>query len=143
MIVAVKTNNKKRLLIKVASAIAVIIMFIAYYFHMSNECAMQQKEEQEQKLKAIEIDNKKAMQKKLERIIYREVETAVDLIGQRNIQDVKIISDRVLILTDVGTNLDALKVRYGSTALIKKDLKNIKIAIDLKYVVESKMNEIK
>lgn len=143
MIVAVKTNNKKRLLIKVASAIAVIIMFIAYYFHMSNEFAMQQKEEQEQKLKAIEIDNKKAMQKKLERIIYREVETAVDLIGQRNIQDVKIISDRVLILTDVGTNLDALKVRYGSTALIKKDLKNIKIAIDLKYVVESKMNEIK
>ncbi|WP_417326215.1 hypothetical protein [Halarcobacter sp.] len=143
MIVAVKTNNKKRLLIKVASAVAVIIMFIAYYFHMSNEFAMQQKEEQEQKLKAIEIDNKKAMQKKLERIIYREVETAVDLIGQRNIQDVKIISDRVLILTDVGTNLDALKVRYGSTALIKKDLKNIKIAIDLKYVVESKMNEIK
>ncbi|WP_424688331.1 MAG: hypothetical protein ACNI3H_08540 [Halarcobacter ebronensis] len=143
MIVAVKTNNKKRLLIKVASAVAVIVMFIAYYFHMSNEFAMQQKEEQEQKLKAIEIDNKKAMQQKLERIIYREVETAVDLIGQRNIQDVKIISDRVLILTDVGTNLDALKVRYGSTALIKKDLKNIKIAIDLKYVVESKMNEIK
>ncbi|RXJ91132.1 hypothetical protein CRV01_02315 [Arcobacter sp. CECT 8983] len=143
MIVAVKTNNKKRLLIKVASAIAVVVMFIAYYFHMSNEFAMQQKKEQEQKLKAIEIDNQKAMQKKLERIIYREVETAVDLIGQRNIQDVKIISDKVLILADVGTNLEALKVRYGSTALIKKDLKNIKIAIDLKYVIESKMNEIK
>lgn len=143
MIVAVKTNNKKRLFIKLASAVAVIVMFIAYYFHMSNEFAMQQKKEQEQKLKAIEIDNKKAMQQKLERIIYREVETAVDLIGQRNIQDVKIISDRVLILADVGTNLDALKVRYGSTALIKKDLKNIKIAIDLKYVVESKINEIK
>lgn len=81
------------------------------------------------------------MQNKLERIIYREVETAVDLIGQRNIQDVKIISDRVLIVADVGTNLDALKVRYGSTALIKNDLKDVKIAIDLKYVVESKFDD--
>jgi len=143
MIVAVKTNNKKRFLIKLVSTSAVIIMFIAYYFHMSNEFANQQKKEQEQKLKAIEIDTKKAKQNKLERIIYREVETAVDLIGQRNIQDVKIISDRVLIIADVETNLDALKVRYGSTALIKKDLKNVKVAIDLKYVIESKLNDTK
>ena len=143
MIVAVKTNSKKRLLIKLASIGVVILMFIAYYFHMSNEFAIQEKKEKEEKLRAIEIDNKKAMQKKLERIIYREVETAVDLIGQRNIQDVKIISDRVLIVADVGTNLDALKVRYGSTALIKKDLKDVKIAIDLKYVIESKIDELK
>ena len=143
MIVAVKTNTKKRFFIKVISTVVVVIMFIAYYNHMSNEFAMQAKKEKEEKLKAIEIDNKKAMQKKLERIVYREAETAVDLIGQRNIQDVKIVSNKVLIVADVGTNLEALKVRYGSTALIKKDLKDVKIAIDLKYVIESKLDDIK
>lgn len=141
MIVAVKTSSKKRFFIKIASAIVVVGMFIAYYNHMSNEFAMQQKKEQEKKLKAIEIDNKKAKQKKLERAVYKEAETAVDLIGQRNIQDVKIVSNKVLIVADVGTNLDALKVRYGSTALIKKDLKDVKIAIDLKYVLESRFND--
>jgi len=141
MIVAVKTSNKKRFFIKLISAIAVIVMFVAYYFHMSNEFVLQQKREQEKKLKTIEIDKKVALQKKIERIIYREVETAVDLIGQRNIQDVKIISDKALIVAGTGTNLDALKVRYGSTALIKTDITNTKIAIDLKYVIESKLNE--
>ncbi|RXK13517.1 hypothetical protein CP965_06855 [Halarcobacter mediterraneus] len=141
MIVAVKTNSKKRFFIKLASAIVVVGMFILYYFHMSNEFANQQKKEQESKLKAVEIDNKLAKQKKLERIIYKEVETAVDLIGQRHVQDVKIISHRALIVVDLGTNLDALKVRYGSSALIKKDLKDIKVAIDLKYILESKINE--
>ncbi len=141
MIVAVKTNSKKRFFIKLASAIVVVGMFILYYFHMSNEFASQQKKEQEAKLKAVEIDNKLAKQKKLERIIYKEVETAVDLIGQRSVQDVKIISHRALIVVDLGTNLDALKVRYGSSALIKKDLKDIKVAIDLKYILESKINE--
>lgn len=143
MIVAVKTSSKKRFLIKLTSAIVVVAMFIAYYNHMSNEFAMQEKKEKEEQLKAIEIDNKMAMQKKLERIVYREAETAVDLIGQRNIQDVKIVSDKVLIVADVGTNLDALKVRYGSTALIKKDLKDVKIAIDLKYVIQSRLDGIK
>ena len=44
-------------------------------------------------------------------------------------------------LIDPDTNLDALKVRYGSTALIKKDINDTKIAIDLKYIIESKYNE--
>lgn len=143
MIVAVKTNSKKRFFIKLVSAIVVIVMFLTYYNHMSNEFAKKEQEEKEQKLKAIEIDNKLAMQKKLERIVYKEAETAVDLIGQRNIQDVKIIADKVLIIADAGTNLEALKVRYGTTALIRKDIKDVKIAIDLKYVIESKINELK
>lgn len=141
MIVAVKTNNKKRVLIKIVSLCAVVAMFVAYYFHMSEEYAKKEQQEKEQQLQMIKQNEEAEKDKKLERIIYREIETAVDLIGQRNIQDVKILSNKALIVTDPETNLDALKVRYGSMALIKKGIKDTKIAIDLKYIIESKYNE--
>ena len=141
MIVAVKTNNKKKLLVKVIAFSTLIAMFAAYYFYMSEEFAKQQKIEEEKQVQVIKKNDKVEKTKKLERIVYREIETAVDLIGQRKVIDLKIISNKALIVVDPDTNLDALKVRYGSTALIKKDIKDIKIAIDLKYIVESKYNE--
>lgn len=141
MIVAVKTNNKKRLIIKVVALLSVVAMFVVYYFYMSNQFISQQEENEQQNVQAVKKDDKKEKQKKLERIVYREIETAVDLIGQRNIQKVKIVSSRALIVVDPDTNLDALEVRYGSMALIKKGIKDTKIAIDLKYILESKYNE--
>lgn len=141
MIVAVKTNNKKKVLIKFASFLVVGFMLIAYYFHMSEEFAKKQKMEEDQKIKTIKKNEKIEKRKKLERIIYREIETAVDLIGQRYIQDVKIIKNKALIVVDPKTNLEPLKVRYGAMALIKKNIKDTKIAIDLKYIVESKYDE--
>jgi hypothetical protein len=140
MIVAVKTNNKKRNLIKLIAATTVVIMFVSYYFHMSKEYEMQEVKKKQEKLELKKINEKSEKKIKTERIIYREVETAVDLIGQRYVQDVKIVQNRALIVVDPQTNLQALKVRYGSMALIKKDLKNTKIAIDLKYLFESKSN---
>lgn len=141
MIVAVKTNTKKRLVIKILSALAVVGMFVFYYYYMSDTYAKKQAEEKQKQLQEIQIEDKKDKAKKLERIIYREIETAVDLIGQIKVIDVKILSNKALIIVDPDTNLDALKVRYGSTALIKKGLKDTKIAIDLKYIIESKYNE--
>lgn len=141
MIVAVKTNNKKKTLIKIVSFLAVVIMFVSYYFHMSEEFAKKQKVED---AKLVEVNKKNEIaekSRKLERIVYREIETAVDLIGQRKVIDLKIVSNKALIVVDLDTNLDALRVRYGTTALIKKDIENIKIAIDLKYIIESKYNE--
>lgn len=141
MIVAVKTNTKKRLIVKALALASVVGMFVIYYFYMSNEFANQQKENEQQNVQAVKKDEKKEKKKKLERIIYREIETAVDLIGQRNIQKVKVVSNRALIVVDPETNLDALAVRYGSMALIKKGIKDTKIAIDLKYILESKYDE--
>ena len=141
MIVAVKTKNRKRLLIKVIAFISLLVMFALYYNHMSEQFELQQKQEAEKKAKQLEIDNKKEKTRKLERLIYREIETAVDLIGQRKVVDVRIVSNKAVIVVDPDTNLDALKVRYGSTALIKKSVKDIKIALDLKYIIESRNNE--
>ena len=141
MIVAVKTNSKKRVLIKVISFISLVSMFVLYYFYMSDEFAKKQKVENAKEVQVIKENDKVEKSKKLERILYREIETAVDLIGQRKVIDLKIVSNRALIIVDPDTNLDALRVRYGSTALIKKDIQDIKIAIDLKYIIESKYNE--
>lgn len=141
MIVAVKTKKRKRFLIKVIVFILLLLMFALYYNHMSEQFELQQKQEAEKKAKQLEIDNKREKKRKLERLIYREIETAVDLIGQRKVIDVKIVSNKAVIVVDPDTNLDALQVRYGSTALIKKSVKNIKIALDLKYIIESRNNE--
>lgn len=141
MIVAVKTNNKKRLLIKVIAFVSLITMFVAYYFYMGEEFSKQQNLDNAKEVKISKKDENNEKSKKLERIVYREIETAVDLIGQRKVIDLKIVSNRALIIVDPDTNLEALRVRYGSTALIKKDIKDIKIAIDLKYIIESKYNE--
>ena len=141
MIVAVKTNSKKRLLIKVLAFASLVAMFVMYYFYMSEEFTKKQKVDDAKAVQVSKENEKNEKSKKLERIVYREIETAVDLIGQRKVIDLKIISNKALIIVDPDTNLDALKVRYGSTALIKKDIEDIKIAIDLKYIIESKYNE--
>ncbi len=141
MIVAVKTKSRKRLIIKLLIGALLIIMFGAYYFHMNRQFEQQQKEEAQKKAQLIEENNKKERIKKIERIIFLEAETAVDLVGQRNVLDVKIVANKVLIIVEPNTNLDALKVRYGSTALIKKSINDIKIALDLKYIIESKYDE--
>lgn len=141
MIVAVKNNGSNNKLKKIISLVVVVAMFVAYYFHMSDEFSpkeeispaqleMQKKEEEEQ-TKARDI----------EKLIFREIETAVDLVGQEYVQDVKLVKDKILITCDTSTNLDPIKVRYGTLALIKNDLNNIKIAIDIKFIIESKLNE--
>ncbi|QKF83188.1 hypothetical protein [Halarcobacter ebronensis] len=140
MIIAVKSTTRKRIITKFLSVGAVVLLCLFYYYYMSDTYAQKQKIENEKKLQQIKEEERGKNSNKLEKLIYREIESAVDLIGQRKVIDVKIVSNRALLVVDPDTNLDALKVRYGSAALIKKSVNDIKIAIDLKYVIESKYN---
>ncbi len=140
MIVAVKNSGPKKVLTRVISLLVVIAMFVAYYFHMSEEFSSKEEISKQEQVQEVE-DTKAEEAKKIERLIFREVETAVDLVGQEYIQDVKIVKDKILITCDTSTNLDPIKVRYGTLALIKNNLNNIKVAIDIRYIVESKYNE--
>jgi hypothetical protein len=140
MIVAVK-RNKKQKLIKIISLLVVVGMFAGYYFYMSNEFAQQEKLNQElQTAKKIQLDKKKKAKKNAERALILEIEKAVDLIGQEYITHVKIIENKVVIICEPETNLDALTVRYGTMALIKNTLSEIIIAIDINYILESRIN---
>lgn len=42
----------------------------------------------------------------------------VDLIGQNNINDIKIV--KIVYILNPNTNIDAINIRYGAMALIKK-----------------------
>lgn len=138
MIIAVKTNTIKRKIIKAISILAVIGMFTAYYFHMSEQYAQEEKRlELKKKQESVELA-KKRRSLKLEKLIYREVENAVDLIGQEYVRNVKIISNKVIIICDPGTNIEALLVRYGTMALVKRTIDDIKVAINLKYIIKSR-----
>lgn len=141
MIVAVKRKNPKQLIIRAISIVAVIIMFYMYYTHMSEEFSNQEQQAKNEKIEESASETKRNKSKRIERLIYKEVETAIDLIGQEYVQKVKVINRKILVVCDVNTDLEALKVRYGTMALIKSELQSIKIAIDLKYVIESKLNE--
>ncbi len=138
MIVAVKRRDPKKKLAKVISFIALAAMFTAYYFHMSDEFSEANKVAAEKSNVKETISTTKTKSKKIERAIYGEVETAVDLIGQEYVQKVRVSGSKILIICDANTNLEALMVRYGTMALVKSTLNNIKIAIDLKYIAENR-----
>jgi hypothetical protein len=140
MIVAVKRNRKQKL-IKFISLAVLVAMFSGYYFYMSKEFEEKQRIELEtKKAEKLKTEKKKKYKKSLEKAIVTEIEKAVDLIGQKYIQHVKIIENKVVIICEPKTNLDALKVRYGTMALIKNTLNEIIIAIDVKYIVKSRLN---
>ncbi|MAD42732.1 MAG: hypothetical protein CL623_10135 [Arcobacter sp.] len=141
MIVAVK-RNKKQKIIKFISLAVLLAMFGGYYLHMSEEFEEKQRIELEtKKAEKLEALERKKYKKSLEKAILTEIEKAVDLIGQKYIQHVKIIENKVVIICEPKTNLDALKVRYGTMALIKNTLNEIIIAIDVKYIVKSRLDE--
>lgn len=140
MIVTVKRNRKQKI-IKILSLIVVIAMFVGYYYHMSNEYAQKEKIELEQKqAQKKQEDEKEIMKRNFERAILSEIEKAVDLIGQENVRHVKLIDNKVIIICEPETNLDAINVRYGAMALTKKTLNELIIAIDINYIIESKLN---
>lgn len=138
MIVTVKRSKNKK--VKIISFIVLAIMFFAYYKYMSTEYG--QKEEEISPVKKVNTlkMQKIKLSKKLEKIVYKEIEATIDLIGQEFIRQVKVVKDKVIIICEPKTNIDAITVRYGSIALVKKSLEDTKIAIDIKYIIDSKYN---
>ena len=139
MVLIVKGKNYKSIIRKTLSVFALIFMFSFYYLHMSNKF----KEENKKLENALEVKNKllldkKNINRKVSRIIYNEAEEIVLLLGQEKIQSVKIIKDKLVLVCDWDTNIEALFIRYGVLALVKSTTQNIKIAIELKFIVESR-----
>jgi len=139
MVLIIKEKHKtKQIIGKVLSYGFLIGMFTLYYFHKSNEflesndkLAKELKKNQDLQASKLELN------KNVEKVIYKEAESCVDLIGQEKIQSIKIVKDKLYIVCDWDTDIEPLFIRYGVMALVKSTPENIKIAIDLKFVVES------
>ena len=142
MIVAVKRNKSQKIL-----KIIIVVLWVsggAYYYNHYVETARinaeKQKLEEEQKrvLKAKEEEQKKIKQE-AQREILAEVEKAVNLIGQEYVRDVKLIKNKVVFVCEPDTNIDALVVRYGAMALIKKTFDEIVIVVDIDFILKNKL----
>ena len=134
-------NSKSNFLQKFIGIGFLFGILVWYYFHMQNYY----KNELNKLAKKTQVINKKNLKKekrilakKLERLIYKEAETCVELIGQKKIQDVRIENGYLIIVTDWDADIEPIFVRYGVLALVKSTPLNKKIAIDLKYLVESR-----
>ena len=137
MIIIVEGKRNKQLLIKALSMLSLVFMFWLYYGHMSDKF----KAQNDQLLTKLELKKEKIITNKqynLEKTIYKESVVIVDLIGQEHIQSIKIIKDRLLIVCDFNTDIEPLLVRYGVNAMVKNTATNIKLALDLKLIVENK-----
>ncbi|MEV9545285.1 hypothetical protein [Aliarcobacter butzleri] len=142
MIVAVKRNKSQKIL-----KIIIVVLLVsggAYYYNDYVETARinaeKQKLEEEQKrvLKAKEEEQEK-MKQEAQREILAEVEKAVNLIGQEYVRDVKLIKNKVVFVCEPDTNIDALVVRYGAMALIKKTFDEIVIVVDIDFILKNKL----
>jgi hypothetical protein len=139
MILIVKGKSYKTIIRKVLAMAFLCFMFFFYYEHMSNKFKEETKKlENELFVKNEIINNNKKIKQKVSRIIYKEAEQIVDLIGQEHVQSVKIVNNRLILVCDYDTNLEPLFIRYGVMALVKSTPENIKIAIELKFIVESR-----
>lgn len=142
MIVAVKRNKSQKIL----KIIIVVLLVLggAYYYNDYIETARinaeKQKLEEEQKrvIKAKEEEQEKIKQE-AQREILAEVEKAVNLIGQEYVRDVKLIKNKVVFVCEPDTNIDALVVRYGAMALIKKTFDEIVIVVDIDFILKNKL----
>lgn len=142
MIVAVKRNKSQKIL-----KIIIVVLLVsggAYYYNDYVETArinaekLKLEEEQKRVLKAKEEEQEKIKQE-AQRKILGEVEKAVNLIGQEYVRDVKLIKNKVVFVCEPDTNIDALVVRYGTMALIKKTFDEIVIVVDIDFILKNKL----
>ncbi len=137
MILVVKSRDYKRLAIKALSVVGLVSMFFAYYMHMSDKF-QKQNSALVKKLDTKGKNKKTNLARQLEKLIFKEAEMVVDLLGQHHIQSIKIIEEKLFIVCDYDTDIEPLLVRYGVKAMMKQSAQNIKIALDLKFIVESR-----
>jgi hypothetical protein len=124
-------------MIKALSMLSLIVMFWFYYGHMSDKFKKQNDTliaKLNLKKKAQKTDKKRS----IEKTIYKEAEIIVNLIEQKYVRSIKIEKSKLLIVCDYNTDIEPVLIRYGVNAMIKHTSKNIKMALDLRIIVENK-----
>lgn len=137
MILAVKRNkNLKLLKIAIALAFTMAIAFFVYNKFQTKQEELKSITEKQEILK--EKDENKL---DIEKAILSEVEKAIELVGQEHIRTVKIIDNKIVIECEPNSNLEALFVRYGAMAIIEKTFNETVIAVDINYILKSRLYE--
>lgn len=137
-IVKKEPNRLKTLLIVFILLGVLVGGFVFYYLQMSKKFQHNNEILSEQLKEHQDVEKKRLAQNaKVEDVIFKEAKSCVDLIGQEKIQSIKIVKDKLHIVCDWDTDIEPLFIRYGVLALVKSTPENIRISIDLKFIVES------
>ena len=120
-----KSSSSKILKLIIIAGLFFGIVYISLLIKEENLLSIELEKAKEDEKIAIQIEHEKKEKEKLDaqRIILIEVEKVVDIIGQNNINDIKIVKNKVVYILNPNTNIDAITIRYGAMALIKKSFK--------------------
>lgn len=130
MIVTIKRNKKQKIIKFVISFIVILVMCISYYFYMKDEYSDMHKENQQ--VQKINYDPEM-----IQNILLSEVKKVVDLIGQIYVKHIKMSGNKIIIVCQSGTNLDALKVRYGKAISVRDASNQLIVTIDANYIIRN------
>lgn len=143
MIVKVKKRNSSSKIIKVVfiAGLFLGIIYISLLIKEENLLSLELEKAKEDEKIALQIESEKREKEKADaqRVILIEVEKVVDLIGQNNINDIKVIKNKVVYVLNPNTNIDAINIRYGAMALTKKSFKEIVVVVDLEHILKGKL----
>ena len=136
-----KSSSSKILKLIIIAGLFFGIVYISLLIKEENLLSIELEKAREDEKVAIHIEQEKKEKEKLDaqRIILIEVEKVVDLIGQNNINDIKIVKNKVVYILNPNTNIDAINIRYGAMALIKKSFKEIVVVVDLEHILKGKL----
>ncbi|HJE02286.1 hypothetical protein AAX26_00275 [Aliarcobacter thereius] len=143
MIIAIKRKRKTKLLIKkiIFFALFFAIIFIGY----SSYEKFNLKQEQIRVEAELEIERnleKKQLEKEqleIHTIILAETQRVVELIDQKNVEDIRIFKNKVVYILKPNTNISAIEIRYGAHALVKRSFKEIVVVVDLENILKGKL----
>ncbi|HKM19482.1 MAG TPA: hypothetical protein VJY14_05410 [Aliarcobacter sp.] len=143
MIVKVRKRNSSARIIKaiIIAALFFGIVYISLLIKEENLLSIELEKAKEDEKIALQVEKEKKEKDRLDaqRIILIEVEKVVDLIGQNNINDIQIIENKVVFVFNPNTNIEAISIRYGAMALIKKSFKEIIVVVDLEHILKGKL----
>lgn len=143
MILAIKKKAKTRILLKLVFVLSIVFTFIFLIYkneENKRETARILKIEEEKRI-ALEQEKIRKEKEKLDiqRIILIEAEKVVALIGQEFVSDLKIVKNKIVYVLKPNTNIDAISIRYGAMALVKKSFDEIVVVVDMEYIVKARL----
>ncbi|MDX4058709.1 hypothetical protein Q6A77_08520 [Aliarcobacter skirrowii] len=143
MILAIKKKRKIELLIKKVVLISLLFILFSVGFGFYNKLLLKNEElkaqEEQEILLQLEKERLEKQKAEIEFIILEESSRVVDLIGQKYIDDIKVYKNKLVYILKPNTNIDAITIRYGSFALVKRSFKEIIVVIDLENILKGKI----
>ncbi|MDX3960318.1 hypothetical protein [Aliarcobacter skirrowii] len=143
MILAIKKKRKIELLIKKVVLISLLFILFSVGFGFYNKLLLKNEElkaqEEQEILLQLEKERLEKQKAEIEFIILEESSRVVDLIGQKYIDDIKVYKNKLVYILKPNTNIDAITIRYGSFALVKRSFKEIVVVIDLENILKGKI----